>query len=207
MIDTLASARHADGRLYAAGEGALRSRPDHPVEIAHRHGKSPEQVTLRWLIQQDAGSPPSRAQVPRRKPQREFRHFRLRTFGRGDVPHHALARRRAAGESRLGAGLGRRMMTRQTGVYDYIIVGAGSAGCVIANRLSADPGRPACCSVEAGRSDRDLMLHVPGAASATRPRLSFNWSYLTDRKTRLRGPHDCSGRRARRSVDRAPSTA
>jgi choline dehydrogenase-like flavoprotein len=44
--------------------------------------------------------------------------------------------------------------------YDYVIVGAGSAGCVLANRLSADPGNRVLL-LEAGRGDNWIWLHIP----------------------------------------------
>ena len=45
-------------------------------------------------------------------------------------------------------------------MYDYIIVGGGSAGCVLAARLSAD-GALRVCLIEAGPRDRSLFIRVP----------------------------------------------
>ena len=63
--------------------------------------------------------------------------------------------------------------------YDYIIVGAGSAGCVLANRLSAS----GACSVlllEAGGSDRSPLIQVPLGYGMTFSDPKYNWMYTTE---------------------------
>ena len=60
--------------------------------------------------------------------------------------------------------------------FDYIIVGAGSAGCVLANRLSED-GRVSVCVLEAGPPDRDPFIHIPAGFIRTFLNPRVNWMY------------------------------
>jgi choline dehydrogenase len=60
--------------------------------------------------------------------------------------------------------------------FDYVIVGAGSAGCVLANRLSADPSRTVCV-LEAGPSDWLPWIHIPAGFIKTFYHPKVNWLY------------------------------
>jgi choline dehydrogenase len=61
--------------------------------------------------------------------------------------------------------------------FDYIIVGAGSAGCVLANRLSADPS-VSVLLVEAGPKDSSLFIRMPTAFAHAINSQKFDWNYL-----------------------------
>ena len=62
--------------------------------------------------------------------------------------------------------------------FDYVIVGGGSAGCVLANRLSAD-GKATVCLIEAGGEDRNPWIHIPAGYIKTMVDPSVNWLFET----------------------------
>lgn len=63
--------------------------------------------------------------------------------------------------------------------FDYVIVGAGSAGCVLASRLSENP-RHRVLLLEAGGSDRDWRIDMPLGVGALLESGAHNWNYLTE---------------------------
>jgi choline dehydrogenase len=74
----------------------------------------------------------------------------------------------------------------ETSEFDYIIVGAGSAGCVLANRLSAD-GRHTVLLLEAGPKDSNIWIHVPLGYGKLFMEKSVNWMYQTEPEPGLDG--------------------
>ena len=70
--------------------------------------------------------------------------------------------------------------------FDYVIVGSGSAGCALANRLSAD-GRHQVLLLEAGGRDTHYKLHIPALVAQVLNDPRWIWPYLTEPQTHLNG--------------------
>ncbi len=77
-------------------------------------------------------------------------------------------------------------MSEPIGRFDYVIVGAGSAGCVLANRLSADPGKRVLL-LEAGGKDTYIWIHIPIGYLYTQNNPRTDWCFETEPEAGLGG--------------------
>src|SRR4051794_41687702 len=70
--------------------------------------------------------------------------------------------------------------------FDYIVVGAGSAGCIVASRLTEDSSVRVLL-VEAGGTDRRLIISMPGALPFVYQSTKINWGYQSGPEPHLEG--------------------
>ncbi|MDR6663515.1 choline dehydrogenase-like flavoprotein [Tardiphaga robiniae] len=78
------------------------------------------------------------------------------------------------------------MTTRLEGDFDYIVVGAGTAGCIVANRLSADPGKHVLV-LEAGGNDNWIWFHIPVGYLFAIGNPRSDWMFRTEPEPGLNG--------------------
>jgi len=77
-------------------------------------------------------------------------------------------------------------MADQSSTYDYIVVGAGSAGCVLAARLSEDPSMRVLL-LEAGGKDDSMWIHMPVGFSKLLNHKGYNWCFATEPEDNVKG--------------------
>jgi choline dehydrogenase len=71
------------------------------------------------------------------------------------------------------------LMPAESEIFDYVIVGAGAAGCVLANRLAAG-GTDTVCLLEAGPPDDSIFLRIPAGVYKASSSPKYAWQFETE---------------------------
>ena len=188
---------NGSGRRFRAA-GLEQPLPDAvPAAVAGR--KVVLGVRAEHVLVGNGARAPRHGAADRAPGRRHPRLFRLRPIepaGRQGRPHDAAAAGHAALVRLCGRLLPpvRRRQRRQdllsvaqaSEAFDYIIVGAGSAGCVLANRLT-ESGRHRVLLLEAGPPDRHPWLHIPLGYGKLFTDRRFNWCYATEPQPECHG--------------------
>lgn len=74
----------------------------------------------------------------------------------------------------------------ETKTYDFIVIGAGSAGCVVAGRLSENP-KHSVLLLESGPEDKNMWIHIPAGIQRVLTNPELNWTYFTEAEPGLKG--------------------
>ena len=92
--------------------------------------------------------------------------------------------KKIAGEMPLQNASSQDLSKEAAGSFDYIVVGAGSAGCVLAERLSAS-GKHRVLLIEAGGRDRNIWIHIPLGYGKLFTDARVNWLYQSEPEPEL----------------------
>ena len=92
-----------------------------------------------------------------------------------------------------------------TTTFDYVVVGTGAAGSIVAARLSEDPG-VTVCALESGPPDRHPYIHIPAGFIKIMFNEAYTWQFKTEPAPASTDARS-SSRSAAPSADRARSTA